>query len=140
MNLNERQTRRILLVQPNPRMREAIRLLLSLEGHGVTEAEDGRRACLHYTPGDFDLVIADYAMPEMKGDELARIIKCLVPRQRILMLVAGDLPPGTPVDAVVQSPFRILELRRTVAALLSPDLPKPASPAPCPASQGAAAK
>jgi CheY-like chemotaxis protein len=113
--------KRILLVEGNPRLREAIRLLLYIEGHTVTEAENGRRACLLYTPGDFDLVITDYAMPQMKGDELARTLKCLVPTQPILMITSEVQisSSDTPVDALLQSPFKMAELRRIVASLLS---------------------
>jgi CheY-like chemotaxis protein len=117
--------KRILLVEDNPGLRDAIRLLLCLEGHTVTEVENGRRACHFYTPGDFDLVITDYAMPEMNGDELARTIKCLVPSQPILMIASGERIPSSdnPVDALLQHPFKMAELRQIVVALLSSEPP-----------------
>jgi CheY-like chemotaxis protein len=120
--------KRILLVEDNPGLREAIRLLLCLEGHAVTEVENGRRACHFFTPGDFDLVITDYAMPEMMGDELARTIKCLVPSQPILMIASGERISSrdNPVDALLENPFRLAELRQIVASLLSSEPPNPA--------------
>jgi CheY-like chemotaxis protein len=123
--------KRILLVEDNPRLREAIRLLLCLEGHTVTEVENGRRACLLFTPGDFDLVITDYAMPEMNGEELARTIKCLVPSQPILMIASGEPTSSSdiPVDALLQNPFTMAELRQIVASLLSSERPAKRSPA-----------
>lgn len=125
--------KRILLVDDNPRVREAFKLLLRLDGHRVTEAENGNTACLMYTPGDFDLVITDYAMPEMMGDELARTLKCLVPTQPLLMVTGQTEParnPDNPVDAILRKPFTLAELRRAMADLLSPDDSSP--PAPCP--------
>ena len=115
----------ILLVEDNPRLREAIRLLLCLEGHTVTGVENGRRACHLFTPGDFDLVITDYAMPEMTGEELARTIKCLVPSQPILMIASGQPISSSdiPVDALLQHPFKMAELRQIVATLLSSEPP-----------------
>ncbi len=117
--------KRILLVEDNPGLRQAIRLLLCLERLTVTEAENGRRACHLFTPGDFDLVITDYAMPEMRGDELARTIKCLVPSQPILMIVSDGqvLNSDVPVDALLREPFKMAELRQIIAALLSSQRP-----------------
>jgi len=121
--------KRILLVEGNPRLREAVRLLLCLEGHKVTEAENGRRACHVFTPGDFDLVITACAMAEMKGDELAKTIKCLVPSQPILMIAAGDSVSknDAPVDALLHRPFKMAELRQAVSALLSCERPAKAA-------------
>jgi CheY-like chemotaxis protein len=123
-------------------MREAIRLLLCLEGHMVSQAESGRRACLMYAPGDFDLIITDLAMPDMKGDELASTIRCLVPTQRILLLAPchQTSTPNLQVDAVVESPFKILELRRTIASLLASSAPNPAPPRHCPTGLGTPVK
>jgi CheY-like chemotaxis protein len=120
--------KRILLVENNPRLREAIRLLLCLEGHTVTEAENGRRACHLFAPGDFDLVITEHTMPVMPGDELARTLKCLVPSQPILMIASaasmGPIPNSAiPVDGFLQKPFKFAELRRIVATLLSAERP-----------------
>jgi CheY-like chemotaxis protein len=111
----------ILLVEDNPRLREAIRLLLSIEGYTVTEAENARRACHLFTPGDFDLIITERAMAGMTGDELARTIKCLVPSQLILMIAPrGSVPKSDlPVDGLLQKPFKLAELRQLVATLPS---------------------
>jgi hypothetical protein len=53
-------------------------------------------------------------MPLMKGDELARTIKCLVPSQRILMItgVPEKLSAENPVDAVMLKPVTLEELRQ----------------------------
>ncbi len=126
-------SRHILLVEDDPRLREAMRLFLYLEGCVVTEAENGRRACLCFTPGDFDLVITDYSMPEMNGDELARTLKCLVPSQLILMMAARAeefWTRGSPADLLIEKPFKMAELRQTVATLLSSQQPGP-SPGLC---------
>ena len=112
--------KRILVVEDEPGVRETLKMLLHLDGHKVVTARDGAEACLHYTPGDFDLVITDYAMPEMNGDELARTIKCLVPSQPILMLTAYAAEvcnANNPVDAVLEKPFSIEALRQMISLL-----------------------
>ncbi|HYG34355.1 MAG TPA: response regulator [Clostridia bacterium] len=124
---NERKItgKRILIVDDEPAAREALKLLLAIDQHIVTAAVNGRDACLSYVPGDFDLVITDYEMPEMKGDELARTIKCLVPSQRMLMITGVPGKLGTsdnPVDAVLVKPYKLSELRHFIATILSPDL------------------
>lgn len=112
--------KRILVVDDERAVRETLRVVLRFEGHTVVEAANGKEACLLYTPGDFDLVITDYNMPEMKGDELARTIKCLVPSQPILMLTAHAAEAcgqENPVDAVLEKPFSLGALRQMIAML-----------------------
>jgi DNA-binding response OmpR family regulator len=114
--------KRILVVEDETGVRETLKLVLRLDGHAVVEAANGREACHLFAPGDFDLVITDYIMPEMKGDELARTIKCLVPSQPILMLTAfpGEVDGSkNPVDVILEKPFELATLRKQVALLLS---------------------
>lgn len=121
MERNPARGKRILLVEDEPDARLVLRSLLSVDDHIVTEATNGREACLLYAPGDFDFVITDYAMPEMKGDELTRTIKCLVPSQRIIMItgmpwtLAG---PENPVDALLIKPVSLTEIREYLNAVL----------------------
>lgn len=116
--------KRILLVDDDAEARHLLQCLLTLDEHVVTECENGKQACFIYTPGDYDLVITDYDMPEMKGDELTRVIKCLVPSQPVVMITG--LPwalggPENPVNAVLIKPVTLQELRRYIAAVLSPE-------------------
>jgi len=114
--------RRILLVDDVAEARRLLNLLLSFDQHVVTEAANGREACLLYAPGDFDLVITDYDMPVMKGDELAKAIKCLVPTQRVIMITGSEsmtAGPNNPVDAVVMKPVTLEEMRRCIAGVMS---------------------
>ena len=104
-----------------PGVREVLGLLLRFDGHKVVEAANGREACLLFAPGDFDLVITDYTMPEMNGDELARALKGLVPSLPILMVTAYAKKVcglDNPVDAVLEKPFNVAALRKMVSMLL----------------------
>jgi CheY-like chemotaxis protein len=113
--------KRILVVDDQQGVREAIRCLLALDRHVVTEAQNGREALQVFAPGLFDLVITDYAMPVMAGNELAQKIKVMMPSQPILMIsaYAEHLERRTnPVDAVLSKPFSPSELRRVMDELI----------------------
>ena len=114
--------KRILLVEDERWVRECIKRLLWLDGHIVTEAADGLEASTAFGQGEFDVVITDYDMPNMAGNELVARIRSRAPLQPILMITAGaDLLKGgnNPVSAIMGKPFGIEELRRILSRLLS---------------------
>ena len=120
---NEVRGKRILLADDQPEVREVTKWMLGMDGHIVTEAGSGREALDLFTPGRFDLVITDYVMPLMKGDELASNIKRLAPAEPILMITGSAEELGSisaSVDAVLNKPFGFEDLRQAVAQLLSP--------------------
>jgi len=113
--------KRILLVEDDPSARQSIKLLLNIDRHAVTEADNGAKALELFAKGAFDLVIVDYAMPEMLGGEFAANIKRAAPRQPILMVTAYEeklVGSDTPVDAILGKPFGIDQLRQVIARLL----------------------
>lgn len=114
--------KRILLADDQKGVRHAIRYLLELDDHEVTEACDGKEAFEFFCAGQFDLVITDYAMPEMAGNDLAARIKTLIPAQPVLMITGytqGIIDGANPVDAVLNKPFSFQDLRGTIARLLT---------------------
>jgi CheY-like chemotaxis protein len=113
--------KRILLADDQREVRETIKLLLDLDEHIVTEAGNGVEALNLFAPGRFDLVITDYAMPQMRGDELAGSIKRLAPAQPILMITGSAekfFGIEDSVDALLNKPFNFEELREAVNRLL----------------------
>lgn len=114
--------KRILLADDQADVRETVKLLLSLDEHIVTEARNGREALDLFAPGRFDLVITDYAMPVMRGDELAENIKRAVPSQPILMITGSAEKFGgvvTKADSILNKPFGFEDLRQAVANVLT---------------------
>jgi len=112
--------KRILLADDQQDVRESIKMLLDLDGHTVAEAGNGQEALSLFAPGRFDLVITDYAMPEMRGDELATNVKQLAPSQPILMITGTVQTPGgfgDAADIILSKPFTIEDLRQAVAEL-----------------------
>jgi len=61
---------RILLIDDDALLRDVVRKYLSLAGHKVAIAIDGREAVQSFESGQFDLVITDILMPEMDGLEV----------------------------------------------------------------------
>jgi CheY-like chemotaxis protein len=112
--------KRILLADDLPEVRQALKMMLGLDHHVVAEAGTGQEALDIYQRDRFDLVITDYIMPVMKGDELAARIKQLEPSQPVLMITgsANDLSSAErSVDVVLHKPIGFQELRQAVRQL-----------------------
>jgi CheY-like chemotaxis protein len=121
MKQNIIRGKRILLVDDEPSVREAFRMMLKFDGHTVTEANNGAEALDLFTKGQFDLVMTDFEMPGMKGNELAVRIKKLAPKQPILMITAHGKELGdseNPMDSILDKPFTMDNLREAIAKLL----------------------
>jgi len=117
--------KRILVAEDEPGVREALVMLLSLDGHTVTQASDGRQALELFKRDRFDVVITDYLMPEMRGDDLAANIQLLMPAQPVIMIsahaqtLAESGNPLAGVAAVLGKPFMLADLRDAIAQVLS---------------------
>ena len=114
--------KRILLVDDEEPVRACMRMMLELEGLQVTEASNGAEALHLFALGEFDLVITDFQMPVMQGNELAVNLKLLAPSLPILMVTASGRARReveNPVDALLSKPFAVTELRCTLRKLFS---------------------
>jgi len=114
----------ILVAEDDPGARESLCLLLRIDRHTVVSAANGKEALALFTQQLFDLVIVDYAMPEMQGHELAQSIRLIAPAQPILMVTAyfeKVVDADIPVDAILSKPYGIDDLRREIAKLLGCD-------------------
>ncbi len=65
----------ILVVDDEEKIRKILKVMLSLKGHKVEEADNGLQALSLIKENPYDLVIADIKMPEMDGLELLEKIK-----------------------------------------------------------------
>jgi CheY-like chemotaxis protein len=121
MSPNGIPQRYILVVDDEPNVRQVVHMMLKLDGHRVAEAEDGPQALAQFEPGKFDLVLTDYCMPRMTGDQLAAAIKKRSPEQPVVMLTACPEQVRaldhllTAVDLLIGKPFGIENLREAVA-------------------------
>lgn len=113
---------RILLVDDEWVVRQSTSRMLNFLGYKVDVATSGPEALDLFKEGRFDLVIADYAMPGMKGDALAEAIKRRAPEQPVL-LISGFVDHLLEdsglngVDLVIGKPFELGELKHAVSEL-----------------------
>jgi CheY-like chemotaxis protein len=106
----------ILVVDDEALVGETIKLLLGHEGHKVSHVESGEAALAELAQRKFDVVITDFLMPGMQGDELVASIRQLAPAQPIIMVTAFlkefkvfGQSAGKP-DAVLLKPFSLTDL------------------------------
>src|SRR5206468_1393661 len=113
--------RRILVVDDEPFVCDAVKMMLNFDGHVVETANNGKDALGLLEKGKFDVVITDFSMPAMKGDELAAIIKSRCPEQPVVMITAyaemlqSSGNPLKGVDFVISKPFLLENLREAIA-------------------------
>lgn len=67
--------KRILVVDDEPDIRDILKIVLESEGFEVEEASNGEEALEKIQHRPPDLVITDYVMPDIDGEELCRQIK-----------------------------------------------------------------
>ena len=68
---------RLLVVDDDPSVREALRLVLDLNGFGVASAADGDEAIRALAVDQPDAVILDVLMPGLDGLEVCRRMRAL---------------------------------------------------------------
>jgi CheY-like chemotaxis protein len=116
--------KRILVVDDEPFVCDAVKMMLLFDGHQVETAKSGLDALSLFEKGKYDLVITDFHMPEMKGDELAASIKARAPEQPVVMITAyaemlqSSGNPLKGVDFVISKPFMLENLREAIVKVL----------------------
>lgn len=120
-------TKRLLVVDDEPKLLRAIALDLKGEGYDVATARSGNEALVSIAQKLPDLIVSDIRMPGMDGYALARRLRqnqstALVP---IVFLTAKDTTADriegfrTGVDAYLTKPFEPDELLAVIASILS---------------------
>jgi CheY-like chemotaxis protein len=110
-------SQQILLVDDEPTVRDAIRMLLTFEGHHVEAVSSGAEALEKLGERSYDFVFTDHIMGGMSGEQLARAIKAKYPLQIVVMLTAYAevleqlTQEGPLVDFTLSKPIDIRLLR-----------------------------
>jgi len=106
-------------------------LLLEFDGHEVQTAYTGEAALEKLGRSHFDLLISEYWLPRMRGDELAAQVKERWPELPIIMVTAnfeeiGMEHPIPGVNCLLDKPFTMNQLREAISWVLKPQEEKPA--------------
>jgi len=127
--------RRILLVEDDPTLRQALTFNLSREGYEVTAAGNGEAALEAARNQRIDLVLLDLMLPGMSGVEVLRVMR----REGIITPVIVVSAKGDEIDRVVglkvgaddyiTKPFSRPELLARIEAVLRRERREAAEPA-----------
>lgn len=110
----------ILAVDDEPGVRNILANLLTARGHVVHVASSGYDALDILNTTDIDIVFTDHGMPEMNGQQLARVIRQSRPELPIV-LVTGDTAFDDQleeIDSVIGKPFFLEDLQRAINQLV----------------------
>jgi two-component system response regulator MprA len=118
------ETGRVLVVDDEPDVRDALEQALELEGNRVTTAVDGLDALKRLDGGEFEAIVLDVLMPNLDGFEVCRRLRTSGNRTPILVLTARDSEEDVirgldlGADDYLVKPFALGELLARVRALL----------------------
>jgi CheY-like chemotaxis protein len=114
--------KRILVVDDEPQMCELVKAMLELDLHTVLTAKNASTALEMLETETFDVMITDYLMPGMKGDQLGMHVKH---RFQIKVIMLSACPPTRPpreIDYIVLKPFAPFNLRVALDAVFGVEL------------------
>jgi two-component system response regulator MprA len=123
---------RVLVVDDEPPVRDALERALTLEGYRVDLAEDGSQALKKVATEEPDVIVLDVLMPGVDGLETCRRLRAEGHGLPVLMLTARDavsdrvdgLDAGA--DDYLVKPFALEELLARLRALLRRSSPEEA--------------
>ena len=117
------EARRILLVEDEKAIRDAVAAYLKNENYLVTSAADGQEAVEEFANHHFDLVILDLMLPKMPGEKVCKIIRDSSDIPIIMLTAKGEIEDRIiglelGADDYLIKPFSPRELVARVRALL----------------------
>jgi two-component system OmpR family response regulator len=121
--MSERRSR-ILVVDDEPSIVDAVSTALRYEGFDVDEAGTGRAALTAVADSEPDLIVLDWMLPDLEGIEVGRRLRAQGFKTAILFLTAKDgvenkveaLRAGG--DDYVTKPFSLAEVVARIRAIL----------------------
>jgi two-component system response regulator MprA len=115
---------KVLVVDDDPQLREALTRALELDGYRVTTASNGVKALEAVSSQRPDVMVLDVMMPYVGGLDVCRTLRSRKDKLPVLVLTArdevGDRVAGLDAgaDDYLTKPFALEELRARLRALL----------------------
>lgn len=115
---------KILIVDDEPLIRDALAFKLTKEGYTVETAEDGEKAIEKIDNESYDIVISDVMMPFISGFELLKILKERGTQAPVLLLTSLNSENAVlkafelGADDYMTKPFSPKELSSRIKKLL----------------------
>ena len=112
----------ILCVDDNEQELSVLKFMLETNGYRVVPAASGQEAISLLSKGWVDLVLADFAMPQMNGHQLINRLKGMAPHIPMILLGEASFIKGSiaPADVLISkrltSSTDLLELIRIMSA------------------------
>ena len=120
---------RVLIAEDNLVMADVIRFNLKRAGFDVMVAANGLQAKELLTENRFDLLLTDYQMPHVSGEELCEYARSLPGYEKIPFLMCSakaleldhfKMAEQLGVVRIIKKPFSPTDIVRTVSEVLQP--------------------
>jgi len=105
--MDENAAHKILVIDDEAIIREALRQVLTLEGYQVIVAQNGKIGMEKLQKDSFSVVISDLKMPIMGGIEVLKTISVLQPNVPVI-IITGFATVDSAVDAMKNGAFEYL--------------------------------
>jgi CheY-like chemotaxis protein len=122
---------RVLLIDDDPMVRQAVAAVLRAIGQVVFEADSGPAGLAVLVEQSIDVLLTDLGMPGMTGWEVARTVRARFPRLPIILLTGwGDQAlmeseDGALVNTVLPKPVRVDDIVQAIADVTEAPPPQP---------------
>jgi DNA-binding response OmpR family regulator len=116
-------TRRILLVEDEKAIRDAVEAYLVRENYLVTAVADGQEALDEFATGDHGLIILDLMLPRVSGEKVCQVVRNTSDIPIIMLTAKGEIEDRIAglelgADDYLIKPFSPRELVARVRALI----------------------
>ncbi|MDR1082774.1 MAG: response regulator transcription factor [Coriobacteriales bacterium] len=119
----DKSIRRILLVEDEKAIREAVEAYLVREDYSVTAVADGQQALAEFAEGDYALIVLDLMLPKISGEKVCQVVRDVSDIPIIMLTAKGGIEDRIVglelgADDYLIKPFSPRELVARVRALL----------------------
>ena len=116
----------VLLVEDDPAVRGAVRIMLERVGYDAVEAPDAITALgmMRAAPSAYDVVLSDAMMPDMSGVELAQLLRTEHADKPVVIMSGYSEDAVTGADRLpsnvlfIEKPFRAAKLSQALTSVL----------------------